>query len=177
MDYKSFIAGFGAALIVSTGLSVWLYHQIEMANEHLILPEKRFTFLPDQGVIIFNGSIGGREKMANPDNIYQGYCEKAAGTCETQDVQRIGVNQIGSINSDTYRITKWTPNLIVAESAGDYPVCVDIKLNIRPKEETIEYVRSPKSPVPDSELCRALERRTMVWTIEDPPSSLKGKAK
>lgn len=172
MNWKSFGLGFAFALVVSVVGFGWLANEISKVP--LTLPPAMYFETknnePGQGYLHFEGSIGGVEPTANPENIFSGSCIEASGICETQDVKMIGPNQLGSINTDRYRITKWSPDLVVAESASQSPECVTITLNIRRKKQIVEYVRSPKTPMPDNEPCEMVEKRTIIWTVGDPPS-------
>ena len=173
MNWKSFGLGFLLAIVMSTVGFGWLINEISKIP--ITLPPKMFfetkNKAPGQGYIHFEGSIGGVEPTANPENIFSGSCSEASNICETQDVKMIGPNHLGSMNADTYQITKWSPDLVVAESATQSPECVIITLNIRRKDQVVEYVRSPKAPMPDTEFCDMVEKRTIVWTVGDPPSS------
>jgi hypothetical protein len=173
MRWKGFGGGFVAGTAVSALVGGWAVVQSLKAGEDWTLPPRSFRAYGDvangAGRVLFTGSIGGPEATAKPYNIFQGWCDQAELTCETQSVSKIGPGQLSSIDTSTYRITKWTPDLIIAESGDDWPVCVSIALHIRPPDKLVEYVRSPRAGVQQSELCRSTERRTVVWTIGDPP--------
>jgi hypothetical protein len=173
--WKSFALGFGLSTIACAGFTVWLLREIDQVSQRWVLPRASFTDMgdayPGAGYVHFTGSIGGRESMAYPYNLFQGRCFQDEGVCRTESVQKIGPNQLSDIDTTTFKIAKWTPDIIVAESGEDSPMCVTITLNIRRAAKTVEYIRSPKSPLPNSEMCKAIKLSTRVWEITEPPGT------
>lgn len=169
-SWKTFIIGFLAATVIATTGAIWLTVRFE--NQPFRLPPKIFVDSGEvpsgKSYVHFEGTIGGDEPMANPDNIFAGTCRQERKTCETNDVAMLGPNHLGSINSDTYEITRWTPELIVAENG--FPECASIKLIILRIEKIVQYVRIPKNPPSNSALCKHTERRSITWTIGNPRS-------
>lgn len=171
--WSSFALGFTVAAVATGAAGAWLVKRTVEVGEEWVLPRRYFADTGDlprgNGSVLFSGSIGGKESMAYPYNIFQGRCDQVDRECRTEAVQKIGDQQLSSIDTSTFRVTTWTPDLIVAESGENSPMCVTISLRIRRPEKVVEYIRSPKPRTPDAELCQAVERRTMVWTIEEPP--------
>ena len=156
MNWKSFSLGFLLAVVLSIVGFGWLTNEISKVP--MTLPPKMYfetnNRVPGEGYLHFEGSIGGIEPIANPENIFSGSCIEASSICRTQDVKMIGANQLGPINTDTYRITTWSPDVVVAESANQGPECVPTRIK-RPKH---------------------FEKRTVVWTAIQlfPPLSFRG---
>ena len=169
ISWKSVVLGVGLSTLVFVTVGAWSLRAVERDSQHWVLPSPVFMDLPDNGYVAFSGTIGGKEAIATPFNIFQGQCVQSEGVCRTQSVQKIGPNQLGSIDVTTFTIVKWTPDLIIAETGEDGPICVNISLQIRRGQEQVEYLRSPRSPLPKGELCAALEPGTKVWLIGAAP--------
>jgi hypothetical protein len=169
-SWKSFFIGFASATVIAMTGAIWLAVRFE--NQPFRLPPKIFVDSGEvpsgKSYVHFEGTIGGGESIANPNNVFVGTCHQERKTCETSDVAMLGPDHLGSISSDTYEITQWSRELIVAENI--FPRCVSIKLIIHRSKETVQYVRLPKNPLSNSALCKHIERRSITWTIGDPRS-------
>jgi hypothetical protein len=158
--------GFAAAIVIALAGGIWLLREIDKAD--ILMGSKTYFDLgetqPGHGYVSFEGALGGAE-MAFPNNIFKATCVQERAVCETADLHQIRSSQVSGINTDTYQITKWTPDLIEAVSSPEIPVCVKITLVIHRKQEYVEYVRAPRDN--DSELCKAIDKRTIGWTIVD----------
>ena len=173
MSWRSFALGFVAAAIGCAAFMTWTLRRPDLASQHWVLPSASFVDIgevqPGSGYLMFAGSLGPRDSISSAYNIFQGVCNQAEGVCRTASVQRLGYNQLSDIDQSSFGIVKWTPDLIVAESGENSPLCVTITLNIRRIDEAVEYVRTPKSPSPDRGRCQSLKQETQVWKIINPP--------
>ena len=170
-NWKSFALGFAAAALLFIGGGIWLLRKIDENNANIIMPPKTFFDAAEtaplrDGYIAFSGSLGGKEPIGAPSNIFYAECHQKRMVCDTIDIRQIGHNQMGELNKDSYSITKWTPDLVEAESSS--PLCVTVTLVIRRKSKVVEYIRASKENV-SAEFCKSVEKRTIVWTLEDSP--------
>lgn len=166
MHWKSFLGGFGIALVLTVAACGWLIIKVE---QQPIMMGLGFHFYDEQakpgdGYVMFSGALGGGEMHLS--NIFTGTCREARMTCETADVAQIDHNRIGDLNTDIYSITKWTPEIIEAQNGPDWPRCVTIKLVIHRKTKLVEYIRSPRAAKVKG--CEAVEQRTIGRVVGEP---------
>lgn len=173
MNWRNFSAGFAAATVLAAGAGTWAIVRAEDATAKMGFPRRTFFDLgatnPGNGYIRASGALGGPESISSPNNIFQLTCRQERKVCTTESIAQIGSNQIGDIDTTTFAITKWEPDLVEADSGENSPECVTIKLVIHRRDKLVEYVRSPKSGPHRAGLCLAIQRRTIVWQLLEPP--------
>ena len=111
----------------------------------------------------------GSEMCIRDSNMFTGTCREDRMECATADIQQWNSSRVGDINTDTYYIETWTADRIVATSGPQSPTCVSVTLDIDRRAEVVKYIRKPRLGSSLKEICKGLEQRVMVFTIEEAP--------
>lgn len=167
MRWKSFLGGFGIATVLMVAASGWVIVKVE---QQPIRMGSVFNLYDDkakrgQGYIAFSGALGGGEMHTS--NIFAGTCREVRMTCETADVAQIAPHQVGRLHNDVYYVTKWTPEIVEAQSGPGWPRCVTIKIVIHRQTKLVEYIRAPRAGNVKRG-CEYLEQRTIGRIIGEP---------
>lgn len=123
---------------------------------------------PTHGLVYVAGTLTGPD-IGYENNSTAITCYKDRMECLVYQVRQIGKNQIGRLDwPNSYPITKWAPEEVVASSGTDDAVnCNRTTISILRSTETALWVIEPINQ--SQAQCKDSNTKVIKWTIEDPP--------
>lgn len=132
-------------------------------DRQIVFDSKAFIDIVDY--VYVAGTLTG-EGVPYENNTTAVTCYKNRMECLTIGINQIGPNQVSRLDSpDSYPVTKWDANEIVARGPGDVVNCRQVTISIVRKTEMLLWVEEPINQA--SAACKNAETRLLKWTIED----------
>jgi hypothetical protein len=140
----------GAALgTVAALMTACSPHPKIPADETMTLSDKEFydsATVPmwaddEHGMVTFSGTVSDESRLVvGKNNTLTAKCVKDKMECELGTAEQISADQFSRIDLDTWKITQWTPSVIVAEDERE---CFTRTINIVRKSESVTFVEVP----------------------------------
>ncbi len=169
------MAGFKTGVVIGAMVvgfpAAWLLSKIE--SQPIMFSSYYVGVQPDY--VSVTGSVIGDDKLEKDRPINNGIqmtCWRPNGFCQYMNVDEIGPNLIGQINSENLTVRKWDDKELVADSfdiSNQYKSCNYYEIRVLLKNKIATYTRLPNQKA-DLARCKMLfgeSQPLRQWRIGD----------
>lgn len=162
---RQFIAGFVAGGLIVGGAAFWLLLRAERATVIWSPP----AFYDDGGGYLHaQGSLIGEDMDGS--TFLEMACTAADKVCVINTLQSIGPYRQVFLSTDSYRVTTWSNEQVVAESEPPSTACNRVRMVADRGVKIVHYYRIPL-PAADTKKCAAIfsKKKIFDWTLGEQP--------
>ncbi|KQU61567.1 hypothetical protein ASG67_16330 [Sphingomonas sp. Leaf339] len=162
---KQFAGGFALATVLVGGVGPWLIKRVDDAPIRWPTP----SFYDDgNGYIHSQGSLIGEDMKGS--TFLDVTCNQTSEACQIAELSAFGPYRQVMLYNESYSITSWKADQVVAESEPPVTACNRVRLVTDRVAKIVHYYRIP-NPAADRQKCAEIFSKDKVfdWTLGEQP--------